>query len=269
MPTPEQIQQAQWFELAFEWGPLHRAAFFGDRDRVRFLLAAGEDAHYRALDQWRPIDVSATVGDLVVWREFVDVGVAPDVHTLLAAAEGGSIFAVSAVLSEGVPLEAAFPDPEGTTALMSAARKGHANVVRHLARLGAEVDRAEARSGWTALHHAAFSDAADAVRVLIQEGADADLGDWRGQSAFETAMPKRLSAAFALIQEGASRPDGDPKNLIHTLALLGDLDLLRLAFDCWDLADDLTVGTIRRVKKKASPEVVDFLRSRRRRPSGT
>lgn len=269
MPTPEQLQQARWFELAFEWGGLHRASFFGDRDRVLYLLAAGEDAEYRALDQWRPIDVAARNGDLVIVREFVNVGVIPDVHTLLAAVGGGSVFVTNEILNAGVPLEAAYPEPRGETALMTAAREGHTDLIRHLARLGAAIDRTES-FGSSAVHYAASGGHGDAVRALVTAGANVDLADKDGRRPIQSALkPGRDAAARALIEGGASMPDVRPTSLIHTLVQLGDLALLQCAFDRWSLADHVTKKTVRRARKGAdgTSDIVDFLHHCRSRSS--
>ena len=97
---------------------------------------------------------------------------------------------------------------DGWTALHIAALKGHANLVRLLAELGAPVDAqstAKAGSypaGSTALHVAAHK-GTDATTALIEGGADAALRDAGGKTAREVAEVKGEDKIAALI--------GDPE----------------------------------------------------------
>ena len=62
--------------------------------------------------------------------------------------------------------------PEGETALMTAARTGHADAVTVLLAHGADVNASERWQAQTALMWAASENHADVVRLLIQGGAD-------------------------------------------------------------------------------------------------
>lgn len=263
MPPPNPFEQARWLELAFEWGPLHRAAFLGDLQRVKHLLAAGEDPGYRALDQWRPLDAAAWRKELPVLREFLHRDVRPDAHTLLAAARGGSVFAINEVLGTGLSVEASFPEPCGTTALMVAASEGHTDVVRHLLRLGSDVDRRETPSGWTALRHAASGGHADVIRALVTTGADVDTRDSDGESPIQAALGKGESQAVsALLNAGAAPPHKDPKRTLLDVLRVDDVSVMEAALDRWGLDSALSKRLVQRAEKEVGGAVASLLRTR-------
>ena len=89
---------------------------------------------------------------------------------LIQAAKTGNIIHVQALLAKGVNANA--KDSEGTTALMFAAQKGYAEIVRILLNNGANVNLASRRFGLTALMLAAAHKQADSAGLLLAAGAD-------------------------------------------------------------------------------------------------
>ena len=83
---------------------------------------------------------------------------------------------------------------------MTAARRGHADVVAHLLDAGASVNAVDA-NGMAALHHAVLSRDAHAVRAILDAGADATIVDARGNTA--AALAASVGAADVVVALGA------------------------------------------------------------------
>lgn len=115
-------------------------------------------------------------------------------YRLFDLARAGAADELLPYFEAGVPVD--LTDAAGNTVLMLAAYHGHGAVVRSLAALGADVDRANDR-GQTPLAGAVFKGELEVVEVLLEAGADPALGT---PSAIETArffgkdeLVKRLS----------------------------------------------------------------------------
>jgi ankyrin repeat protein len=125
----------------------------------------------------------------------------PDPTAWFEAAEKGRLVKVQELLSERVDANA--KDREGQTALMKAAAKGHAPVVRAL--LGWQVHVAvndQDNKGETALMMAAENGHADAVQVLLSYvGIEADLKDDKGQTALTKAKEKGHQDIVELLEK--------------------------------------------------------------------
>ncbi|MBP9899979.1 MAG: ankyrin repeat domain-containing protein [Verrucomicrobiota bacterium] len=88
------------------------------------------------------------------------------------ATSSGDAVRVASMLDAGADINAL--DGHGQTALMNAAHKGHAEVVRLLSKRGANLDHT-AKFGLSALMLAVIADHPEVVRVLVDAGADITL----------------------------------------------------------------------------------------------
>jgi TonB family protein len=134
-------------------GILPRAAYFGDIDVVRAILAKGADLEKPG-----------------VW----------DGTALIHAAERGLPDMVAVLLAAGAnPLAR---DKEGRGALMFGARSGNSRVVELLLAAGANASERD-RYGDTALMSAAAAGNPDSVRMLLDRGASVNARNRRRQTA--------------------------------------------------------------------------------------
>ncbi|MGE0816327.1 MAG: ankyrin repeat domain-containing protein [Vicinamibacterales bacterium] len=125
---------------------LHWAAYGGQPEMVRLLLAAGAD-----------VTAATRLGGLT---------------PLMMAARAGDAEAVTLLLD--AKAEAVTPNANGTTPMMFAAAAGSAAAVRLLAGRGADVNAADATNGQTPLMFAAAQGRVEAVRTLLALKADPD-----------------------------------------------------------------------------------------------
>ena len=92
-------------------------------------------------------------------------------YELLVKANNGDVAGVRDLLNNGAdPNTAPGPNDKGMTALMFAAWKGHSEIVRLLARAGANVN-AVSQTGATPLIYAANAGSQESVRILLNHGA--------------------------------------------------------------------------------------------------
>lgn len=126
------------------------------------------------------------------------------------AVESAALVAIDTQLALGADINAR--DEHGQTALMTAARDGHASVVRFLAGRGADLNH-HAKYGLTALMIAVIRGHAEVVRVLVEAGADltpAGTGapGFHGKTAAALARDRGDEAVLKLLA-GDARPDGE------------------------------------------------------------
>jgi ankyrin repeat protein len=156
---------------------LFDAAFAGNADRVRKLLAEGAEVNWRNAGGWTPL--------------------------MIAAAERH--------LEAVVVLLEAKADPNqrnayGRTALMFAARYGQLAIVERLLAAGADPNVVPTdATGWTALVSAAVEGQAAVLRTLLDKGADPAIRTRDGRTALDMARAGGHREA-AQVLETAARP---------------------------------------------------------------
>ncbi|MGD8330923.1 MAG: ankyrin repeat domain-containing protein [Acidobacteriota bacterium] len=151
---------------------LHRAACNGDRPGVRAALEAGVPVDAPDQGGRSALMIAAEHGHIAVMRELVQAGAQIDRPdrgrlrwpALMHALYADRFAAAAALLEWGAHPGAS--DDSGYTALMMAAGRGHAGVVRELLRRGADPDE-ELFLGLTALDYAIGYGHADVVRLLL------------------------------------------------------------------------------------------------------
>lgn len=114
------------------------------------------------------------------------------------AARTGNVGAVKAMLAAGQDVNAKYDD---STALLSAALAGHADVARVLLDHGADVD-AVSSIDTTALYHAAYEGHDAIVKMLLDSGAAPNHADRHGQTPLHEAASKAI--ARMLIDHGGT-----------------------------------------------------------------
>jgi ankyrin repeat protein len=150
--------------VMFNASPLFLAAFAGDRESVRLLLAAGADVN-RKMNMLgffpnSPLFVAVSLGDAEM------VNILLDAHANIRE-----------------------KDQDGLTALHWAVLADHPEVVKTLAAHGAELNPVD-RFGYTPLLYAAHVDFGDAdtAKVLLAAGADAHIKNKDGKTAAALAQ---------------------------------------------------------------------------------
>jgi len=151
---------------------LHRSACDGDRHGVRAALEAGVAVDAPDERGRTALMIAAARGHVMVMRELVEAGAQIDRRdrgklrwpALMHALYADRFAAAGALLEWGADPGAS--DDSGYTALMMAAGRGHAGVVRELLTRGADPDK-ELFLGLTALDYAIGYGHAEVVRLLL------------------------------------------------------------------------------------------------------
>ncbi len=104
-------------------------------------------------------------------------------------------------------------DKRGDTALIRAARVGHADRIKALIAAGADVN-AKDEDGITALMQAAFYTNADIVKALIAAGADVNARDKNGKTALMLAATTEAGGQVRTVQTTAAEAAAENANVV-------------------------------------------------------
>jgi len=152
---------------------------------------------------------------------------ANDEYTALhQAAKNGHADTVRVLVELGADVNVR--DNDGWTALQRAAVQGHVDTVRVLVELGADVN---ITNGWAALHLAAAEQDADTMRVLVELGADVNIWDHNWSTALHEAAEKgHADTVRVLVELGANVniQNKDKWTALHTAAWKGNADTVRV-----------------------------------------
>ena len=145
-------------------------------------------------------------------------------------------------------------DNYGKTALMSAAQKGHAEVVKMLLSAGADVNAAD-NYDWTALMVAAELGHAKVAEILLSAGANLNAKNRHGDTALYWAKENGHSEIVSMLkQAGAWDSDEDGLTDLHWAAMENDVETINRFASVVEFVDPIeksdtnsyTVKTIRR-----------------------
>ncbi len=203
------------------------AAYNGDAALVAALVEAGADVTLANAFGTSAITEAAITGDAAVLEVLLEAGADanfrnPEGETpLMAVARTGRIEAAELLIGAGADVNA-IEDFGGQSALMWAAARGNADMVRYLAANGAELDargmvrqwprkiineprpKDMNKGGFTALHYAAREGCIDCARALIEAGADPDVTDPERVTPLVLALENlHYDLAAYLIEAGA------------------------------------------------------------------
>ena len=105
------------------------------------------------------------------------------------------------ILSSGM-VDVTWPDSRGFTPLGLASRNGLADVVKHLLKEGAEIDKKS--YGDSPLHIAAVEGYKDVAKLLLEGGAEIDMQDYHGSTPLHNAITcGHIETVKLLVSAGA------------------------------------------------------------------
>jgi len=193
---------------------LFKAVAGGHTAGIRLLLDAGADPSYATRKRITPLMQASFVGNALA------------LEILLATGRAGDVNAT---------------DADNETALLKAAWKGHAEIIRLLLSKGADPSIAT-KTKWTPLMFAARDGHRNTVSVLLRSGkaGSVDAGDRKGVTALRKAVVAgHTSIVRALLVAGARidahEPDG--QTLLMMAALHGHTDVAHVLLEVGHAVD--------------------------------
>ena len=150
---------------------LFDAAYAGNVDLLRKLLAEGANVNWRNAGGWTPLMIAAAERHLDAVAVLLEAKADPNQRNsygrtaLMFASRYGQLAIVERLLGAGADPNIVPTDATGWTALVSAATEGHAAVIRALLAKGADPS-IRTRDGLTALDIARAKGHRDAAEVL-------------------------------------------------------------------------------------------------------
>lgn len=159
---------------------------------------------------------------------------------LYDAAKYGCLSRVKAAWVNGASINTKLPN--GATALLVAAERGHVAVVEFLLDHGADIKIRDTATGSTALWFAAQNGHANVVELLLYEGADVEARDKANNVTALWAASERghTKAAGLLLNNGAEANTKRPEDDISALYLAsqnGHLEVVKLLLNKGAMAD--------------------------------
>ena len=188
---------------------LQSAVARGDSAAMQALLLAGAGVDHADEDGFTALMMAAVFGRDSMIRVLMHAGAAVDQvwpgdgsAPLAQAAANGKAEAMRALIQWGASVSHC--DVNGHTALITASRHNHRDIVLLLVRAGAAIDHAD-RFGLTALMNAAQCGCPRSVEALLQAGADYKVKSNAGDTALSFAMARNHEHIIRLLREKGAR----------------------------------------------------------------
>ncbi len=221
----------RFWRLDQELGVLFFAIDVGDDARALQLIASGVDLS-SPFGGEHIMDLVVKRRRLTVFRELVDVGIAPVLSTGKKVTEADlqppvgsrwTVYYYGPMLGSGL----------SSRNLIESASSGYAETVSELLAEGVDVNQTRA-DGWSAIHGAAELGSGPIVQLLIDNGAKFDLrGGPLGRTPLEVALQSRGndSSVKALLDAGVKlvpdQEDARGTTLLHLASQNGYLHIMR------------------------------------------
>jgi ankyrin repeat protein len=211
--------------------PLHHAALCAEPAVAAILIDAQAPLEARNRNQSTPLAVAAGAANWPLLRFLLEHGARADAALPTAAGIAeDDVEGVRTLLKHKAPINTV--DALGGSALLHAAREGHASIARLLLAAGADPALAD-RYGTTPLMEAARSGATAIVALLAEKHPDVHAADSHGRTALLLACqsPRAdVECLRALLALGADpqRKGGDGRSAIDQASASGRWDLVAL-----------------------------------------
>lgn len=200
---------------------LTHAAYVGDLDYLKRLLAAGADINEHKNDWGRlgkprgrtSLALAAEQGHDEIARYLLDQGAKTDIGDdsdetpLMLASSFGHETIVRLLVEKNADVN--LTDKEGDTALERATIRGYGSIVKLLVERGADLELRN-KLGITALMFSAGNDHIDLVRYLLEKGAKMDTVSKDGKTALDYARLSKRKEVTALLEEWEAKKNASP-----------------------------------------------------------
>jgi ankyrin repeat protein len=193
---------------------LHAAAANGDVAEIERLIAAGERPDLQDSNSRTPLHVAVYRKHHEAARALMRLGANPNAldsqrYDILTIAAVQNDVDMLKIALDGGANPRNVTSPYDGTALIAAAHRGHAEVVRILIASKAPLDHVN-RLGWTALIEAVVLGNGGAnhvavVDVLVKAGADVDIKDRNGVTALTHARKRRYEDMVRILEPASGR----------------------------------------------------------------
>ena len=184
---------------------LYRAAYAGDLEECRRLVAAGANVNIARYDGSTPLITASYYGHLSIVKLLCDHDADVNIRdkdggtALMYASYNGHLTTVKLLCDHDADVN--IRDKDGWTALMRASGYGKTDVVEYLISRGASVNDVN-NNGYSALMRAAWYGHLEIVKNLVENGADKNIKNNDGDTALALVLARRNgNTALILTQD--------------------------------------------------------------------